>query len=89
LHPQAGHDPIVLGDLILNLDPEVREGHAIKLDHLREPLGTAPRGHGHVVELVIDKVGGDEIADRREIALVEDLLDEATTTSLVFFSVHG
>ena len=77
----TGHDPVVLGDLVLDLDVQVGMRPAVAGHELPHALWT---DHGRIEGRdVPDVVGGHELVDQLEPSAVPHGLDEQLDLSLV------
>jgi len=77
LHPKADDHPVAGLDRVLDRDPEVGKREAVQLDELDDAAGPDARRRRHVLDLVVDRVGGDQGRGEAEPPLVDDLLDQA------------
>ena len=80
LEAAPDHDAIVLGDHVLDHEPEVREAAAQERDRVAESVAAAGRAGRR---LVVAVVGMDELVDRREVARVEHVGVESRDEVLV------
>jgi len=82
----ALHDPVVLGDLVFHNRVEIRED----TQGQRHPVPQRRQaGDGLAAGDVVHAVGGDEFIGDSEVALVEDLLDNAAGPGLQLVRGHG
>ena len=82
----ALHHPVVFGDLVFHDGVEIREdtqGQRQPVPQRREA------GDGLAAGDVVNAVGGDELIGDGEVALVEDLLDNAAGPGLQLVRGHG
>ena len=77
LHPKADDHPVAGLDRVLDRDPEVGKREAVQLDELDEAAGPDARRRRHVLDLMVDRVGGDQGRGEAEPPLVDDLRDLA------------